>query len=141
MPDVTPILTPVYELHLPKECEAALKKSELKDLPEIYKQPTTQFSITLVRDSELNAAWSEIRVQPVSLLVAYAALWVLLIWILRAWRLQKAPTMLLKIWAQAWISVIGLLGLVILVPALAWGDPYRMLLSHLIKAVFRHFLS
>ena len=122
-------------ISLPRDC------NQIKDLPQIWSMPSTQFSITLVRDPAIKAAFSEIQAQKPSVIISYELLWILLVWIFRAWRLDKAGTGLLKIWTQAWVGFLALLGTLFLVPFLAWGDPYRILLSHVLKAFFRHFLE
>ena len=142
MADVDPALTPVYELHLPEACEHALKGTQVgTELPLVWKQPTTQFSVSLVRDPQVKASWDQIRAQKPSILLTYELVWILLIWIFRAWRLQKSGTWLLRIWTQAWIAVLSVLGAVLVIPILAWGEPVQKLFAQVAKAFIQHFMT
>ena len=105
-----------------------------------WNAPLTQFTLTLVQDTELKGAASEIAMSHLySQFFAYEAALIVLVWILRAWRLSKAPTWLTKLWTQAWIALLYWIVAAFLIPGIIWGAAYRTVLVHLVKAVFLHF--
>ena len=139
--------TPIfYELRIPKEAEEWLKTlspdtfANYERIQMNWNRPLTQFSITLIRDQDLKGALAEISAQPkTTALLGYEVAWVLYIWIFRAWRLQKASTVLTRIWTQAWIAVLAWIGILGLIPAIVWGDAYRIAVFQVLKAVAKHF--
>ncbi len=113
----------------PKEVEEWLKS-----------QPLSQFSLILVRDPAFRGAMSEINQKyQKNALLGYEAIWILLIWIFRSWRLTKAGTWLTRIWVQAWVSMIFWWGFLFLVPWLLWGKSYQMVLATVFRALIHQF--
>ncbi len=141
--------SPIYhELKLSKDAEDWFKTispglfENYQQIASTWNHPMTQFSVTLVRDPQFRGAISEIYAQSnAKTFYGYEFGWIILIWILRAWRLSKSPTWLTRLWTQAWISVVFWVGAVFVVPSLLWGEAYRTVLSHFLKAVFKHFLA
>ncbi len=138
----------IHELHLSKDAEEWLKTlspgllENYKEIQSTWNHPLTQFSMTLVKDPQFRGAVTDIYSRHEGQkFLGNEALFVLFIWILRAWRLSKAGTWLLRIWVQAWVGALMWVGGVCLVPYLLWGDPYRVILSQLAKALLRHFFA
>jgi hypothetical protein len=155
-PTATPHLaaTPVsavpilHELRISKDAEEWLKTlspglfQNYDDLQRTWNAPLTQFTITLVQDSEFKQASQKIYESHLgSQLVSYELVLILILWIIRAWRLSKVSTWLLRIWTQLWIAALYWLLAMFLVPYLVWGDAYRILLKELSKAILRHFIT
>jgi hypothetical protein len=155
VPTPTPTTSPydpaapvVYDLKLSKDAEEWFKTlspglfENYKQIEGTWNHPLTQFSITLVRDPEFRSAVSEIYGKHNSAtFYGYELSWIILVWILRAWRLSKSPTWLTRLWTQAWISMVFWVGSILVVPILVWGEAYRTVLSHFLKAIFKHFLA
>jgi hypothetical protein len=155
-PSSAPVLaaTPVpavpilHELRISKDAEEWLKTlspgifQNYDDLQKTWNAPLTQFTITLVQDADFKLASQQIYNSHLgSTLVSYELVLILVLWIIRSWRLGKASTWLLRIWTQAWIAVVYWLLAVFLVPYLVWGDAYRILLKQISKAILRHFFT
>ena len=156
MPSPTPVhsLTSVtavpilHELRISKDAEEWLKTlspgvfQSYDDLQKTWNAPLTQFTITLVQDAEFKEAGQRIYESHLgSKLLGYELVLVLVFWILRAWRLSKVSTWLLRIWVQAWMSVVFWVLTLFLVPYLVWGDGYRIVLKEISKAILRHFVT
>ncbi len=138
----------LHELRISKDAEEWLKTlspstfASYDQIQKTWNAPLTQFTLTLVQDTELKGAVSEIAGSHLYReFFAYEAVLILLIWILRAWRLSKVNTWLTRLWTQAWIALLYWVSAVFLIPGLVWGAAYRTVLSHLTKAVFRHFFA
>ena len=143
-----PSSSQIHELHLSKDAEDWLKTlspglfNNYKEIESTWNHPLAQFSMTLVKDPEFRGALTEIYTQhPLSTCVGYEMIWVLLIWILRAYRLGKVNTWLLRIWTQAWVGVFYFLGAWFVVPYLLWGKSYLVVIGQLTKAIIRHFFA
>lgn len=140
-PNVNTTLPP-----LPKEAQEWLKTispglfENYQQLETTWNHPLTQFSVTLVRDPAFRGAVSEINQKfQKNAFLGYELAWVLLIWILRAWRLSKAGTWLTRIWVQAWVASIFWTGCLFIVPWLLWGKSYQMVLATVIRAFIHQF--
>jgi hypothetical protein len=139
---------PPYDFKISKDAQEWLQTlspgmfDNYKQLEGTWNHPMTQFSITLVRDPQFRTSVSEIYGQHnMTTFYGYEALWIILVWILRAWRLSKSPTWLTRLWTQAWIAVVFWVGSTVVVPGILWGEAYRTVLSRLLKAVFQHFFT
>lgn len=136
------------ELHMPKEVEEwfhSLSPSlfqNYKDIENTWNNPAVQFSVTLVNDPQFRGAVNEISHQehPLQKLLTYELVLVVMIWILRAWRLSKAGTWLLRLWAQLWVGMLFWALSLLVIPFIAWGTAYKTVLGQGIKALIRHFL-
>lgn len=138
----------IHELHLSKDAEQWLRTlspgmfDNYQQIQGTWNHPFTQFSITLVRDPQFRQAVTEIHGKNTgNAFYGYELSWIILVWILRAWRLSKSPTWLTRLWTQAWVSVVFWIGALFIVPTILWGEAYRTVLSHLAKAFFKHFLA
>lgn len=131
---------------LPKEAEDWLKNlspglfENYQQMQSTWNHPVTQFGVTLVRDPAFRGAIGEINQKfQKNALLGYEIGWVLLIWIVRAWRLSKTGTWLTKIWVQAWVSVLFWWGALFMVPWLLWGKSYQMVLATVFRAFIHQF--
>ena len=128
---------------LPKQAEDWLKSvipGAFSNGQSLQGHPLMQFSITLGKDQQFREAVEDIskNFQKTSVL-GYEIAWVLLIWILRAWRLSKAGSWLTRIWVQAWVAVIFWWGSLFLVPWLLWGKSYQTVLATAFRAFIHQF--
>jgi hypothetical protein len=144
----SPAVPILHELRISKDAEEWLKTlspslfQNYDDVQKTWNAPLTQFTITVVQDAEFKQASQQIYDSHLGpRLIGYELVLILVLWILRAWRLSKASTWLLRIWTQAWISVLYWVLAVFLVPYLVWGDSYRIVLKELSKAILRHFFT
>ena len=131
---------------LPKEAQEWIKAinpalfENYQQMEHFWNNPAVQFSVVLVKDPEFRGAMGEINQKfQKNTVLGYEIAWVLLIWILRAWRLSKAGTWLTRIWVQLWVSVFFWWGGLFLVPWLLWGKSYQMLLSTVFRALIHQF--
>jgi len=143
-----PAVPILHELRISKDAEEWLKTlspglfQNYDDLQKTWNAPFTQFTITLAQNPDFKQASQHIYESHLgSSLISYELVLILVLWIIRAWRLGKAATWLLRIWTQAWISVVYWLLGVFLVPYLVWGDSYRIVLKEISKAFLRHFVT
>ncbi len=127
---------------LPPEAETWLKAfspglfDNYQQIQGTWNHPLTQFTVVLVRDPAFRGSVSEISAKfDKSTVLGYEIGWVLLIWILRAWRLSKSGTWLTRIWVQLWVASIFWTGSLYLVPWLLWGKSYQMLLATVFRAL------
>jgi hypothetical protein len=98
--------------------------------------------LTLSRDDAFLGAIGSIAKNPkVSEFLAYEGALLLVLWAFRAWRLSKVNTLFRQMLTQAWISVVYWVVALFLIPSFIWGEHFRVALSHLFRAVLRHFLS
>lgn len=131
---------------LPKEVEGWLSTfapgmfDNYQQVAGTWNHPLTQFSVVLVRDPVFRGSLSEIHSKfDKNAVFGYELGWVLLIWILRAWRLSKAGTWLTRIWVQAWVASIFWAGFLFFVPWLLWGKSYQMLVATVFRAMIHQF--
>lgn len=131
---------------LPKEAENWLQMvspglfENYKQMEGTWNHPLTQFTVVLVRDPSFRGAVNEISDKfQKNTVIGYEITWVLLIWILRAWRLSKAGTWLTRIWVQLWVAVIFWTGSLVLVPWLLWGKSYQMVMATVFRALIHQF--
>ncbi len=102
--------------------------------------PATQITLTLLKDPAFRGAVSEIDQKfDKTSFYGYEIGWVVLVWILRAWRLSKAATWLTRLWVQAWVAMVFWAGLVLVVPWLLWGKSYQTVLATVFRAVIHQF--
>jgi hypothetical protein len=99
-----------------------------------------KMGMVLVKDPAFLKAYESIHqsFKP-NILMGYFAGWVLLIWILRAWRLSKSPTWLTRIWTQFWVSVVSWWGILFMIPWVLWGKSYQMFMATLFRAMIHQF--
>lgn len=122
---------------IPKEAHEWLRSLNLEGISEL---PATQVSMTLLRDPAFRGAVSEIYQKfDKTSFFGYEMGWILLVWIVRAWRLSKAGTWLTRLWVQAWVAVVFWLGSLLVVPWLLWGKSYQMALATVFRAVIHQF--
>lgn len=131
---------------LPKEAQEWLKAfspgmfENYQQMEQTWNHPVTQFSVLLVRDPAFRGSLSEISQKfQKSTFLGYEFTWILVIWILRAWRLSKSGTWLTRIWTQAWVSILFWWGCLFLVPWLLWGKSYQMMLATVFRALIHQF--
>ena len=143
-----PAVPLLHELRLSKDAEDWLKTispstfQSYDSIQQIWNLPTTQFGLTLVQDHEFKGAIEQMAAQHAgSTFLSYELVLILIFWIIRAWRLGKVSTWLLRIWTQAWIGFIFWLLSVFLVPYLVWGESYTIVLRQLFKAILRHYFA
>lgn len=135
------------ELHIPKEVEEWLRSmspgffQNYKDIETTWNNPAVQFSMTLASDPQFRASASEIYAQPNAFqkVAVYEFGLIVVIWILRAWRLSKAPTWIKKLWVQLWVGTLFWVFSLFIIPYLIWGSTYKTALGQLLKAIIRHF--
>ncbi len=137
-----------HELKISKDAEEWLKSvspvlfRNYDQIQKTWNAPTTQFAISLAQDTEFSEALIQVRdTSKGPQLIGYELVLVLLLWIFRAWRLSKVSTLLTRIWTQAWIGLLFWFSAVFIVPGFVFGEAYRTILSHLFKAMIRHFFS
>ena len=138
----------LHELKISKDAEEWLKTispstfANYDQIQKTWNSPLTQFTLTLVQDAELKGAVSEIAGSHLyGEFFSYEAALILILWIFRVWRLSKVKNWLRSLWTQAWIGMVYWVFAVFLIPGLVWGSAYRTVLSHLAKAVIRHFFA
>jgi hypothetical protein len=131
---------------LPKEAEGWMKTlspglfENYQQMETLWNHPAAQFSVMLVKDPAFRGAVTEINQKfQKNTVLGYELAWVLLIWILRAWRLSKAGTWLTRIWVQLWVSQLFWAGALFLVPWLLWGKSYQMVLATVFRALIHQF--
>jgi len=96
--------------------------------------------MVLAKDPAFRESYGKIQQSfQLNLTLGYLAGWILLIWILRAWRLSKAGTWLTRIWTQFWVSIVSWWGILVVVPMLLWGKSYQMLMATLLRAMIHQF--
>ncbi len=145
-PAVTP--SPASGPSFTKEAESWLKslgpdfKNDLEQIQKIWNHPATRVGWTLSQDQEFVSSLNQIRDSHRSnVFYAYELVLILILWTVRAWRLSKAATWLGRMWTQAWIASVFWFMALILVPGLVWGEAFRTVLSHLVRAILRHFIA
>ncbi len=99
-----------------------------------------KMGLILVKDPAFHEAYENIHqaFKP-NLLMGYFAGWILVVWILRAWRLSKSPTWLTRIWTQCWVSLVSWCGILVMIPWLLWGKSYQMFMATLFRAMIHQF--
>ena len=80
----------------------------MADSQPIQALPTpTEVTTVLVKDPQVQMAWNEVVQQHKgTLFLGYEIGWILIIWIIKAWRLTKAMTLFSRLWTQAWIGIV-----------------------------------
>jgi hypothetical protein len=138
----------VHDLKLSKDAEEWLKTispglfQNYQQIQTAWNYPLTQFSLTLMGDPQFRSSVAEMYGKhALGTYFGYELCWIVLVWILRAWRVGRAATWLKKLWTQAWIGIVFWIGSIAAIPFLVWGDSYRTAMSHLAKAIFKHFLA
>ena len=110
------------------------------NLDSAAQHPIGQVGLTLVKDPAFRQAYSEVQQGfQLNLTLGYLGAWILIIWILRAWRMSKADTWLTRIWTQLWVSILSWRGILFLIPGILWGKSYQMLLATAFRAVIHQF--
>lgn len=140
--------TALHDLKLSKDAEEWLKTvspglfQNYDQIQTLWNAPATQFAITLMNDGEFRTAAEQIQNSHLSgQLLGYEFVLLLVLWVFRAWRLSKVSTFFTRMWTQAWIAALYWVVALFVVPGFVWGEAYRTVLSHLAKAVFRHFIA
>ena len=150
IPSSTPVLAvPIlHELRISKDAEEWVRTlspgifQSYEDLQKTWNAPATQFTLTLVRDPQLRQVSEQILDSKLGTrLLGYEFGLILLLWIIRAWRLQKSQTWLRRIWTQAWLGAVYSLLAIFLVPFLVWGETYLIFLKQIFLAILRHFFT
>ena len=143
-----PAVPILHELKISKDAEDWLKTlspSTFQGYDEIQKMwnsPVSQFTITLVQDSELKLATKQIADQHAGqTLVGYELVLIVFLWTFRAWRLGKASTWLTRLWTQFWIADLYWFLAGVVLPWAVWGDSYRIVIKQVFKAILRHFFT
>lgn len=125
----------------PETASTAMEPT-LKELERLGGELQQQLGLTLSRDDAFLGAIGSITKNPkASEFLAYEGALLLVLWAFRAWRLSKVNTLFRQILTQAWISVAYWVVALFLIPSFIWGEHFRVALSHLFRAVLRHFLS
>ena len=140
--------TPLYELRISKDAAEWLKTlspdyfQTNEDLEHAWASPFTQFGLTLLKDSEFKSACLQIRNAHMGVnLIGYELVLIAVLWTFRAWKLQKATTLLQKLLSQAWIAML-FWGIAILgIPWVLYGGAYGVVLKGVFRAVLRHFFA
>ena len=121
----------------PKEVQEWFKSLNLDGA---WNHPTAQFSMILVKDPAFRGAVSEINQKfQKNTVLGYEIAWVLLVWTIQAWRLSKAGSWFMRIWTQAWVSMLLLWGSLFFIPWLLWGKSYQIMLSTVFRAIIHQF--
>lgn len=124
-----------------KEQSPELKK-QIDTLNALRSHPVVKVGTELVQDSEFSSALSQMAGgNRAAQFLAYEAILLVAVWIVRAWRLSKSNTLLPRLWTQAWIGAVYWAAALTVVPWLVWGDSFRTVLSHLLRSVLRHVLT
>ncbi len=135
------------ELHMPKEVEEwfqALNPSffkSYKDIEATWNHPLTQATLAVVGDPQFKAALTELSHQDhlASTLFGYEALWVIVIWTFKSWRLTKVSTWIRRLWVQLWVGTVFWWGALLIVPFIVMGNSFKVLIGQVLKAVIHHF--
>jgi hypothetical protein len=137
-----------HELKVSKDAEEWLKSvgpglfKNYEEIQKLWNHPVTQFSLTLGQDAEFKAGIQKMALeQGGARFLGYEAVLLVILWVFRAWRLGKVNTWLTRIWTQIWVGGLYWLSALLLVPALVWGDSFRTVLVHLVRATLRHFFA
>ena len=115
----------------------------MADSQPIQALPTpTEVTTVLVKDPQVQMAWNEVVQQHKgTLFLGYEIGWILIIWIIKAWRLTKAMTLFSRLWTQAWIGIVFWVVSATVVPILVWDGAYQTLLGQVMKALLKHFFE
>jgi hypothetical protein len=136
-PEAKPKSTP--EASALPEANALLK---VPGVEKVLDLPVIKFGETLIQEHGVVVALERIgESQSGASLIAYEVILILVLWMARAWRLSKVNTLLTQFWTQAWIAGVYWILALAIVPSLVWGESYRTLLSHLVRAVLRRVLD
>jgi hypothetical protein len=143
-----PAVPLAHDLRISKDAEDWLKTlspnwfQNHDEIQHFWSTPGSQFTLTLLADPEFKAATDQmIAANLCSRAVSYELVLILLLWIFRPLRLAKASSWLLRIWTQAWISVVFWVLALVAVPWLVWGQAYLTALKEIFKAFLRHFFT
>jgi hypothetical protein len=143
-----PAIPLAHELRISKDASEWLKTlspgyfQTNEDIEKAWSAPQTQFTLTLLKDPEFKQAKDQIRDAHLGdQLIGYELVFILLLWIFRAWRLGKAATLLTRIWTQAWIAVVFWLIAIFGIPWIVYGNAYQTILKVIGKAFARHFFT
>ena len=144
----TPAVPLMHDLRISKDAEDWLKTlspnwfQNHDEIQRFWSTPGSQFTLTLLGDPEFKSATDEMLAANLGTrLVSYELALILILWIVRPWRLNKASTWLLRIWTQAWMSIVFWALALIALPCLVWGQPYLIVLKEISKAFLRHFFA
>lgn len=114
---------------------------DLRELQQAAEHPAAQFAITLAKDPDFkDAALKLYQSHQHSTLLMYEILLVILFWVIRAWRLSKTSTWVQKLWVQAYLGIIFWFLVLLVLPYFVYQEPFKVVLSGLVKATIRHFL-
>jgi hypothetical protein len=124
----------LYQLFGPN-LEQAVKRSE-----GTWYHPISKFTLTVVQDAQFRSAAADIYSNfDRGTLVGFEIAWVVIIWILRVWRLSKAQTWLARLWTTAWVSLLFSTGTILFIPWILWGNSALIALNSCIKALIHQF--
>jgi hypothetical protein len=137
-----------HDLKVSKDAEEWLRGlspdlfKNYESIEKLWNHPLTQFGLTLGKDAEFKAGIQKMaREEAGARLIGFELFLILVLWVVRAWRLGKASTWLTRFWTQAWVGGLYWLSALFLVPALVYGEGFRITLAQLIRAAIRHFFA
>jgi hypothetical protein len=124
-------------MEVPKEWEGALKGVQLDSL---LKTPVGQVAVVLAKDPAFRQATGEIAQKfDRNAFLGYEFAWIIVIWVVRAWRLSKVNTLLTRLWTQAWVGSLFWWGALALIQMLLWGKSFQMVLATAFRAIIHQF--
>ncbi len=117
-------------------------KAKIETFERVMEHPAVKVGGTLVQDQEFSSSFGKLMESGRgSTVLVYEVLLILVLWGFRAWKLGKAETLFARLLTQAWIAVLYWGLAIVAVPAVILGEPYRVVLSHTVRAVLRQVLS
>ncbi len=104
--------------------------------------PISKFTLSLLQDSQFRVAAADLYSKfDRGTFVGFEIAWVIIIWILRTWRLSKAQTWLARIWVSIWVSLLFSTGIILIIPWILWGNPILTVMKSFFKVLMNQILA